>query len=222
MTSSKPKLDKHTLSASLSANPGKGRMKSEEKRQQITDAATALFIENGFDGISMDRIAKIAGVSKQTVYSHFGNKEDLFKRCIEGKCIAGAMTPELFNEDLPIGDVMMDLATHFSALLMSEDVNGVMRVCIAGAEKHPEVSQLFFEAGPENLSNMLAQHLQIRADRHELKIDNCVHAAWQFLFMVKSEHAFRSVLGLEQVQSEEEIEAYLKSCVSVFLRAHAP
>ncbi len=217
MNSSKPILDQNTLNAS----PSKGRSKSEEKRLQISKAATSLFVENGFDGISMDQIAKIAGVSKQTVYSHFGSKEDLFKRCIEDKCIVGAMAPELFNEDLPLYDVLSELAVHFSELVTSEDGVGVLRVCVAGAEKHPEVSQLFFEAGPENLSNMLAQHLQRRVDKQELKIDNCLQAAWQFLFMIKSEHALRALLGIEQVQSEDEIKSYLKSSVEMFLRAYA-
>ena len=51
---------------------------SEAKRQGILEAATRLFTEQGYDGTSVDDIAAEAGVSKQTVYSHFGNKEKLF------------------------------------------------------------------------------------------------------------------------------------------------
>ena len=201
--------------------PNKGRSRSEEKREQIVNAAAELFIENGFDGISMDRIAKIAGVSKQTVYSHFGNKEDLFRQCIEGKCIAGAMTPERFNDDLPIDVVLLDLAVHFTQLLMSDEGVKVTRVCVSGAEKYPEVSEMFFEAGPNNIFNLFSAYLQRQVDANALKIENCQYAAWQFMFMVKSEHTFRRLLGLDQNLSEAEIHAYIESCVSLFLRGYA-
>ncbi len=202
-------------------NAGKGRGRSEEKREKIVNAAAELFIENGFDGISMDHIAKNAGVSKQTVYSHFGNKEDLFRQCIEGKCIAGAMTPERFNDDLPIDVVLLDLAVHFTQLLMSDDGVKVTRVCVSGAEKYPEVSEMFFEAGPNNIFKLFTRYLQRQVDAKVLKIDNCQHAAWQFMFMVKSEHAFRRLLGLDQKLSDDEIQAYIESCVGLFLRGYA-
>ena len=51
----------------------RGRSKSEEKRQLIIQAAGELFVEHGFEKVSMEGIAKFAGVSKQTVYSHFSN-----------------------------------------------------------------------------------------------------------------------------------------------------
>ena len=66
----------------------KPRTKSEEKRQQIIEASTCLFSELGFAQTSMDKIAKKAGVSKQTVYSHFGSKDELFVNAISSKCDA--------------------------------------------------------------------------------------------------------------------------------------
>ena len=44
----------------------------------ILDAATRLFSENGYDGVSMRRIAEAAGVSKANIYHHFASKEALF------------------------------------------------------------------------------------------------------------------------------------------------
>ena len=44
----------------------------------ILDAATRLFSENGYDGVSMRRIAESAGVSKANIYHHFASKEALF------------------------------------------------------------------------------------------------------------------------------------------------
>ncbi|MDP5041225.1 MAG: TetR/AcrR family transcriptional regulator, partial [Paraglaciecola sp.] len=63
-----------------------GRPKSVQKRKQILVAAGELFLEQGFSGCSMDMVAKHSAVSKQTVYSHFSNKEALFTAVINAKC----------------------------------------------------------------------------------------------------------------------------------------
>lgn len=61
--------------------------RSEQKKQQVLVAAIDLFCRQGFPHTSMDEVAKQAGVSKQTVYSHYGSKDDLFVAAIESKCV---------------------------------------------------------------------------------------------------------------------------------------
>ena len=76
-----------------------GRPKDLEKRAAILEAGKRLFPRHGFDGTSMDAIAAEAGVSKLTVYSHFNDKETLFKSVIEAKC-EEQLPPALFLADL--------------------------------------------------------------------------------------------------------------------------
>src|SRR5438093_129172 len=70
--------------------PGEGRSRSPErgrsagKHAAIVQAATALFLRNGYQGTSVDDIAATAAVSKQTVYKNFGDKEQLFAAIILG------------------------------------------------------------------------------------------------------------------------------------------
>lgn len=52
------------------------------KHQIILEGAIKVFIENGFDNSSMDRIAEVAGVSKRTIYNHFKSKESLFQAIV--------------------------------------------------------------------------------------------------------------------------------------------
>ena len=56
------------------------------KRDAILEAAARVFFESGYAAASMDEIAREAGVSKQTVYSHFGAKEALFGAFIRDNC----------------------------------------------------------------------------------------------------------------------------------------
>ena len=78
------------------------RSKSEEKRQQILSAASDLFLTRSFEGASMDQVAVAAGVSKQTVYSHFGSKEELFSAIIEYKLAIHDITDELFDKKFEV------------------------------------------------------------------------------------------------------------------------
>src|SRR5579859_3742836 len=56
--------------------------RSTRKRRAILDAATTVFLSNGYLGTSMDEIAALARVSKQTVYKHFADKERLFSEIV--------------------------------------------------------------------------------------------------------------------------------------------
>ncbi|AIL08763.1 TetR/AcrR family transcriptional regulator [Stenotrophomonas maltophilia] len=90
---------------------GPGRPKDLGKRAAILEAAKVLFIEQGYTGVSMDAIAAQAGVSKLTVYSHFGDKETLFSEAVQSKCIA-------FRSCLPeqLAQAFVGLRRHHHAL----------------------------------------------------------------------------------------------------------
>src|SRR5574341_357855 len=72
--------------AAPEARPRPGRPKDEAKGSAVLMAAARSFLKHGLEGTSMDAIAREAGVSKLTVYSHFRNKEALFKEVIRCKC----------------------------------------------------------------------------------------------------------------------------------------
>jgi AcrR family transcriptional regulator len=58
--------------------PSRQTRKRLATRQSISDAATRLFFERGFDKVTIDEIAEVADVSRMTVFNHFSRKEDMF------------------------------------------------------------------------------------------------------------------------------------------------
>lgn len=196
------------------------RNRSEEKRHRIMEAAADLFMEQGFDVTSMGAIAERAEVSKQTVYSHFGSKEKVFVASVENRCMMESLEPDFFCEQRPIANMLLELAHRFHRLLMSEGGVNVMRFCECNAATHPQLSELFYNAGPANLQHMLESYLAQKVDAGELKIDNPHFAANQLIFMVNAESPMRRRLGIEVNQSEQEIDEYLKSCVDLFLKGY--
>ncbi|ONI75555.1 hypothetical protein BWI15_06845 [Kribbella sp. ALI-6-A] len=57
---------------------GRRERKKQQTRQAISDVATRLFLERGFDAVTVAEVAKAADVAVQTVFNHFPTKEDLF------------------------------------------------------------------------------------------------------------------------------------------------
>ncbi len=203
------------------AKAAKPRSRSEEKRELIIDAAGDLFIEQGFSNTSMDKVAERAGVSKQTVYSHFGSKEGIFVTSIETKCILNSLSSEFFQQKAPTAHIMLEFAHHFNDLLLNKDAIRMLHLCCDSAENHPEVSELFYTAGPDNFRRLLSDFLAQRAASGELDIPNTDTAALQFMFMVNGDEPLRARLGLKPKLSSQELDDYLKSSVRIFLKGYS-
>src|SRR5690606_31620579 len=97
------------MSRKAPATPAKspaapGRPKDLEKGSAILDAARRLFTTQGFDGASMDQIAAAAGVSKLTVYSHYGDKETLFAEVVKSYCEQQGLLVAVVAVDGELGD----------------------------------------------------------------------------------------------------------------------
>src|SRR6516164_275198 len=77
-------MESEALDREAAANDGSA------KRRQIMDGARQVFLSAGFDGASMNDIARAAGVSKGTLYAYFDSKDDLFRAIIRGECAQAA------------------------------------------------------------------------------------------------------------------------------------
>lgn len=203
--------------------PRRGRPKDPEKREAVLDAATRLFLERGYAGTSMDAIAAAAGVAKLTVYGHFGGKARLFQAMVRRRCDA-YNRPHRFDAyaALPPEKALLEIGTNFLGLLLSADSLGLYRVMVGEARRQPKMARLFFEAGPERLSTLLAGYLRGAAARGELSVRDAERDAAHFLALVKGEVHFAATLNLGRTMSREATERHVADCVALFLRAFAP
>lgn len=64
------------------------RLSAPEREQQLLDTAESLFGEQGFDGVSVDVVARAAGVTRAVVYQYFSSKEELFLSCVRRAGVA--------------------------------------------------------------------------------------------------------------------------------------
>lgn len=199
-----------------------GRPKDMSKRAAILEVAKRLFVANGFDRVSMDQIAAEAGVSKLTVYSHFGDKDSLFSAAIRAKC-EGQMPETLFQaQEGPLRDRLTEIAHAFFGLVASEDALSMHRMMTIPDACDPHVRDLFWQAGPQRVKDAIAEFFTHCRDRGELDIDDFERAASQFLSLIKGDLHMRLLCWMcATPPTEADTRAHIDATVELFLRAYA-
>ncbi len=129
------------------------RPSSVRKRQAILDAAEQVFLRDGYLGANMDELAVLSGVSKQTVYAHFGSKEALFVDLV------GSMTRAVGDElhlELAEPTNPDDLRQHLEeqafrqlSAVMDPRILRLRRLAIAEALRFPDLGRVLWENGPQ-------------------------------------------------------------------------
>ena len=199
-----------------------GRPKAVEKGAAILDAAKRLFIAHGFEGVSMDQIAAGAGVSKLTVYSHFGDKETLFAAAAKAYC-EQQLPASLFESrpDVPLRERLLQIARAFFAMVCSPEAVAGHRILCSPRLAESPVPRMFWEAGPQRVQDAFAELLRRRIAAGELAIDDVPRAAAQFFALLKGEPHAQLVFGCA-APTATEVQAHLAASVDLFLRAYAP
>lgn len=183
--------------------PKAGRPKSEEKRANILFAASELFLSQGFSATSMDLVANRAGVSKQTVYSHFSNKDALFTAVIDYKCEQYQLDEEHMGKftDHP-RNAMITFGNQIMSLLQDEQAIAMHRVVIGELATNPHVAELFYIAGPQNGMQLFSRYLQ-KNTHLQLNEEQAQYWSCAFFNMLKGDFHLKSLLGLPYSMSEE-------------------
>jgi len=198
----------------------RGRPKSDSKRRQIFGAAIGLFMSQGYERTRVEQIAGLAGVSKQTIYSHFKDKDDLYQAAITYVCEQLGMPEGLAEDKRDPLDVLTEIGTAFLALLMSDDSRNLYKLVVANADTHPDVAATFYSAGPRTFIDRLAQYLERKTSEGILAIDDPQMAASQFFSMIRGELHMRAILGVGPEILDEELTDYVTSCARLFVRGY--
>lgn len=190
-----------------------GRPKSAEKRKQILKSAGELFLTSGFSGCSMEMVAKQSNVSKQTVYSHFNNKEALFLAVIEDKCAEYQLDDRhLQIADFSLRQVLRERGLQIVKLLHDDQVIAIYRVIIGEVNSNPRVAELFYQAGPKHSLEYLSKCF-LKFSEQPLTEKFAYKCATTFFAMLKSGFHIKSILGLDFALSDSEQIAHVEFAI---------
>lgn len=190
------------------------------KHDVICDAARRVFLRDGYRA-SMDLVAAEAGVSKQTVYNHFGSKEGLF-RAIIGACSEEFLTVLVEREPgrRDPGETLRQLGARFLGFVLDPASLALHRMLVAEAPRFPDLAAEVYGAGPGQAVRRLAAYLEQQHRRGTLVVPDPVLSAEQFLSSLMGHVHFRALLGVAE-PSAAEVERAVNHAVATFLRAHA-
>ncbi|RZI59360.1 MAG: TetR/AcrR family transcriptional regulator [Rubrivivax sp.] len=201
---------------------GRGRPRDPGKRAAILAAAREHFAEFGFDKGSVDRVAAAAAVSKVTVYKYFPSKEVLFNAVVN-EPLRQAFDLDLAALDPATPQASLEkIAETYLALITAPEILAHIRLLHARVSVSPELGQDFFGSGPEALLQKLARFLDACRKAGSLEIRHAPQAAEQFLTMVRGNEQARLLMGQPALRGKAATRTYCRSCVNVFVRAHAP
>ncbi len=199
--------------------------RSAQKRRAILDAATKVFLEKGYLGASMDEIAELAAVSKQTVYAHFSTKEALFIAIVSGTTNEAS---DKVHKEMPGFGVGEDPAEYLRAyayrqltVVLQPRIMQLRRLVIGEVGRFPELAKALFDGGPKRAISALGAALKDMADRGLLAIDEPKLAASQLNWLIMGEPLNRvMLLGDGAIPTPAELRRHAAESVRMFFAAY--
>ena len=153
-----------------------------KKHCQIIEGARKVFLAQGFDATSMNEVARVAGVSKGTLYVYFQNKEELFQAMVGQQC--REQRERIFAldaEDHDIEGALTRVGVALVEFLCLPERAPSLRTVIAISERMPELGRQFYETGPAFGLAHLTTYLKTQVEAGVLAIEDCEVAAAQFM-----------------------------------------
>jgi TetR/AcrR family transcriptional regulator, mexJK operon transcriptional repressor len=200
--------------ASVSARSYRG------SRRRILSAARTLFLERSYADVSTDLIACTAGVSKSTLYAHFGSKEDLFTAIMDSEIAALAARTRRCSA--AVGDVrtmLTRVGRDCLDLLLSPEAIALHRTAVSIAPKLPEIARRYHELGPKPLVDLVAAILTRGQAKGQLRMSDPEIAAMHFLTLIQGDLVLRRSLAVT-IPTREEREGSIGAGLRVFLAAY--
>lgn len=197
-------------------------VKRGRKFDQVLAGARDIFLSDGFEGASVDDIARAAGVSKATLYSYFPDKRLLFMEVAKAECIRQAESAvETIDLSKPAVEVLTEAAWQMVNFFTSDFGQRVFRLCVAESDRFPELGREFYESGPALVQSKLIAFLNCGISRGELKIDDIPLAADQFSELCKADLFPRLVFSMDKSFDDVRKLRIVTGAVETFLARYA-
>lgn len=199
-------------------NPGE----SASRPVRILAAAGRMFIEHGYEGASMEEIAKAAAVTRQTLYNRYPEgKESLFvavaERMWKAFPVMNVATDERALADPRNG--LMQIATEFACFWSGPSAADFLRMVIMEGRRFPVLADRFDEVIQAPAMTVISDYLAELARRGTLAVQEPETAARDFMEMLDGRVLWKQVRGNGEPLAREEIEQIVERTVDAFLRS---
>jgi AcrR family transcriptional regulator len=193
-------------------------IKKGRKFEQVLEGAREVFMRDGFEGASVDEIARAANVSKATLYSYFPDKRLLFSEVARIECNRQAEAAlGSIPEDTPLETVLRETAHRMLRFLLSDFGQQMYRTCVAESYRFPDLGRRFYESGPAMMRDRMTALLAPYIEKGVVQIDDMELAAHQFGELCKSDLFVRRLCGVAGEITDEDIDRVVTGAVEMFV-----
>jgi TetR/AcrR family transcriptional regulator, mexJK operon transcriptional repressor len=204
--------------------PGRPRRGTETHRTSaLLDAATRVFLREGYGSASIDKVAAQAGVSTRTIYERFKNKADLMGAVISR--LVDRMSTVLTTADLGRLAPKAALGRIAQTIVLrarDPDSAALFRIVAGEAHRFPELAAKMRETDKRCVNNVVAEYLRGQIGRGELTLSDPDRAATLFLQMICSELHESLLFGEAGAMTQIDCQSHIDHVIEIFLLGAAP
>jgi len=199
-----------------------GRKRSDIKRDKIVRSAAKLFLEKGYESVSINDIIEVVGGSKGTIYSNFTSKEKLFEAVVEQLC--SDVTLQI--ETRPVGSVeeqLTRLADSFVSKVMSPEILRFHRLMTSIGRTFPTAGRLFYETGPRMAYRIIADWIAVQQREGNIRGDEDPHrlAVLFHDMLIGEQHLSWLTSASSEKDRAKRIDQKVRIAVKIFLQGCA-
>lgn len=223
-------MDKRLAEATVTGQEDQaGVGRSARKRAAILAAATSLFLRQGFRGTSMEEIATQAGVSKQTVYTQFNDKEQLFRAIVAGASENAASVSSAvgaaFGDERPTSAPQLEallarVARAYLDAVLQPQVIALRRLLISEAEQFPDLAAGYYAQGPSRGIDLVASRLEPYFDSGVLASEDRRLAAAHFAYLALAVAQDRALFAPDDPASGSERDRLAAAAAHAFVSGY--
>ncbi|MFW2147957.1 TetR/AcrR family transcriptional regulator [Acinetobacter sp. TY1] len=214
-------MNKHSDQFEASACDTPQTKRGHERRIALLLSANQLFLERGYDAVSLDDIVHHAGGSKASIYKYFGSKDGLFTAICDYRC-------EIFFKDIcnqfdcqqdQLRHYLIQTLKNFYQHIIQPENAAFLRLIVEQAQRSPELARYIMEQGPRHIQKAIENALT-RA--HQNKLIHCTQPEYsaQLYFGIIRDLEWHIIMNTPIEKTEQEISNYIQYCVDRFLDAH--
>lgn len=193
------------------------------KYDQVIAGAQTVFMRDGFEGASVDDIAREAGVSKATLYSYFPDKRLLFMEVASCQCHRQADEAMVcIDFSRPPREVLKIAGHKLVGFMLSDMGQKIFRICAAESDRFPELGRRFYESGPMVVRTALCNYLEVARGRGEITGDDLQLAADQFAELCKADLWPQVIFGLKSEFTQADLDRIVDGALDTFMARYGP
>lgn len=200
----------------------KKHKRANGKREKIVRSAAKLFLEKGYDSVSINDIIDVVGGSKGTIYSNFGSKEKLFEAVVEQMC--SDVTIRIDTRAVGSLDEQLTRIAHsFVSRVLSPEILCFHRLMTSIGRTFPKAGRLFYETGPRTVYQLIADWVALHQEKGNIRDDMPAHRlAVLFHDMLIGEHQLSWLTSASSDKDRaKRVEQTVRIAVTVFLQGCA-